>query len=121
MKKRHLLLAAFAAAFLPLVEYAYCASVDVEATTGDTTIVVKEPPAMRRETIPAAPEPEYVWVNGYWAWRGRWVWVPGHWEVPPSDYTAWEGGTWVRVDGGWRWKPGRWVRTTTTTTVRETR
>ena len=26
------------------------------------------------------PYPYAIWVRGHWAWRGRWVWMPGHWR-----------------------------------------
>ena len=37
------------------------------------------------EVAPPRPGPEYVWVPGHWAWRGRdlgYVWLPGRWVLP---------------------------------------
>ena len=117
MKKRNLLVAALLATTVLPLNYAMSAAVDVEASTGDAALVVHTaPPELRHEDMPPQPGDTYVWVRGYWSWKGRWVWVPGHWEVPQEGYSAWEPGTWVKVDGGWRWKTGRWTKTTVTTT-----
>src|SRR5258708_39915275 len=51
---------------------------------GEEVVVVHDaPPPERVEVITVAPSPEHVWIRGYWAWRGGWVWMPGHWERPP--------------------------------------
>ncbi len=83
-------------------------------------------PAPRVEVIPAPPGPGYNWVPGHWAWRGRWVWIPGHHirgvvpampaevvEVVPTrpgpnyywvkGHHVWEGNRWV-------WHRGVWLR-----------
>ena len=72
-------------------------------------------PTVIVETIPVAPDPEYLWVNGYWTWRytrfgsGHWEWMPGMWTRPPHRDAVWAGGCWephrgrdVWVDGHWR-------------------
>jgi len=52
------------------------------------------PPAPRYEVVPA-PRAGYVWVPGYWDWRGhRHVWTRGHWE---------------RERHGFYFHPNRWV------------
>lgn len=52
------------------------------------------PPAPLYEVVPA-PRVGYVWVPGYWDWRGsRHHWVRG---------------TWVRERPGYYYAPARWV------------
>ena len=55
---------AVGAAFAPAVSFA---GIDVDIDIA--------PPALRAEVVPA-PRPGYVWINGYWEWRGgkhEWV------------------------------------------------
>ena len=67
------------------------------------------PPAPRHEYVPA-PRAGYVWVPGYWDWRGnRHVWVRGHYERERAGY-YWHPNRWVEVDGRWVLKRGRWDR-----------
>jgi hypothetical protein len=71
----------------PLVGFSFVAGIRV-------TIA---PPAPREESAPPPPAPAYLWIPGYWAWRGgMYVWVPGHWA-----YSKWEHrpGHWRREDG----------------------
>lgn len=66
------------------------------------------PPQAPAETVVIAPGPGYVWVDGEWAWQGRWVWLGGHWAYPPYPRAVWITGTWGRGPGGWRMVPGHW-------------
>ncbi len=66
------------------------------------------PPAPLVEVRGAIPGRAFVWVGGYWAWRSRWVWVPGSWMVPPRAHAVWVPGRWHHHRGGWAWAPGRW-------------
>jgi hypothetical protein len=74
------------------------------------------PPAAVAEVIPPKPRDGAVWMDGQWAWRGRYyVWQRGGWILPPPDgaYLA----PWTRyydkdgalffADGVWRAKDGR--------------
>jgi hypothetical protein len=72
------------------------------------TVVVQQPPPVRMEVIPVAPAPNYVWVNGYWGWHGRWIWIPGRWAYPPRPHAVWVGGAWVHGHHGWSWHAGHW-------------
>jgi hypothetical protein len=56
-----------------------------------------------------APDPGYVWVDGFWNLNGgRWAWVNGRWAVPPRRHSAWEPDRWERHGNGWRYHRGRW-------------
>lgn len=73
-----------------------------------TTVVESEPPPSRVEIITESPGVDYVWVGGFWCWRGGWVWTPGCWRYRPGYY--WRPGIWVSVGGRSRWRGGVWVR-----------
>ena len=73
-------------------------------------VVMVAPPAPQVEVIPASPQPEYVWIGGYWNWvGGQHVWVGGRWMAPRPGY-HWVAHSWVRVGGGWRLQEGYWAR-----------
>jgi hypothetical protein len=71
---------------------------------------VDAPPPDQVEVIPAPPEPDFIWVGGYWDWSwGRYVWVGGHYEHPAHPHDVWVRSRWerrgdryVRVEGHWR-------------------
>jgi hypothetical protein len=72
------------------------------------TVVTEAPPAPRVETRGTAPNPDYAWVGGYWAYaNSRWVWIPGHWERNRPG-AVWVAGHWDRGLSGWAWTPGHW-------------
>ena len=72
-------------------------------------VVVAEPPAPIVEVQGVAPQPGYLWINGYWNWvGGRHVWVGGHWAAPPRPGYYWVPHAWERHDGGWRLREGHW-------------
>ena len=67
------------------------------------------PPAPRYEVVPA-PRVGYVWVPGYWDWRGhRHVWTRGHWERERHGF-YYHPNRWVERDGRWALEKGRWDR-----------
>ena len=70
-------------------------------------IITEAPPAARMEVVGVAPSPNHLWINGHWAWRGRWVWEPGFWEVRRPG-AVWIEGHWVRHRHGWVWIGGHW-------------
>jgi hypothetical protein len=74
-------------------------------------VVQQAPPEPIVEVRPAAPQPSWVWIPGYWHWQGnRHVWVAGHWSPPQAGY-AWEAAHWQHFPGaGWRFVPGHWRR-----------
>jgi hypothetical protein len=71
--------------------------------------VSAEPPPPIVETIPAAPDPAFVWIGGAWAWHDHWVWEHGHYARPPHPGAVWaphryevHNGRRVFIRGGWR-------------------
>lgn len=68
-------------------------------------------PAAQLEVVPAPPGPAYVWVPGYWAWRGPhrgYLWVPGHYTVPAGPGYVWAPGHWAPGPRGHIWIEGHW-------------
>jgi hypothetical protein len=68
-------------------------------------IQIGEPPPPRAYRVPARPNPNSVWVEGYQAPQGsHYKWHNGHWAKPP-----YKGAYWVEPyhsDG--RYYAGRW-------------
>lgn len=77
-----------------------------------STVVVQTVPATPvppAETITASPGAGYVWVAGYYDWRGdKYVWVPGSWVLTPNSASVWVSGHWQTSAGGYNWVPGHW-------------
>lgn len=72
--------------------------------------VMVAPPPPRVEIIGVAPYPGYIWIGGYWGWRGhRHHWVPGRWEAPRHGH-RYVPHHWEKHDHGWREHRGRWER-----------
>lgn len=67
------------------------------------------PPPVHVEPIPVA-RPGWVWVPGYWDWRGhRHYWVAGHWVRSRPGYVYYAP-RWHERDGGWYLHRGGWRR-----------
>jgi WXXGXW repeat (2 copies) len=67
------------------------------------------PPPIRAEVVGVAPGPGYVWINGYWGWRGRsYAWVPGYYTRPPRARARWVEPRWERDHNRYRFHEGRW-------------
>jgi hypothetical protein len=69
-------------------------------------------PAAADVFVRIAPPPRhgYVWVPGYWDWRGnRHAWVGGHWVRERPGYVYYSP-RWVERGGGWYMEAGRWGR-----------
>lgn len=65
------------------------------------------PPAAPVEYVPA-PRRGYVWVSGYWDWRGhRHHWVRGHWKRHRPGY-YYEPARWVHRGGRYHYGAARW-------------
>ena len=61
--------------------------------------VDSDPPPIRQEAITTSPGPEFIWVDGSWAWNGQWVWEPGRWDHPPHVGAVWVPNRFVNHDG----------------------
>jgi hypothetical protein len=67
------------------------------------------PPPVYYEAVPA-PRPGWVWVPGYWDWRGhRHHWIGGHW-VRARPGHVYYGPRWRHYDNGWHFTRGEWRR-----------
>ncbi len=67
------------------------------------------PPPLRAEITPAARR-GYVWVPGYWNWRGhRHVWSPGVWVRERRGYVH-HPHRWEQRGDGWYLNRSRWDR-----------
>ena len=67
------------------------------------------PPAPRYGVVGVAPGPGFVWVDGYWGWRGgRYEWVAGRWARPPRPGAVWVRPEWRQEPHGWRFHDGHW-------------
>jgi hypothetical protein len=66
------------------------------------------PPA-RPEFVPRIDDPQAVWIDGEWRWRGiRWGWIYGRWVRPPKG-AAWAPSSWRRTRSGELYvAPGTW-------------
>jgi hypothetical protein len=71
--------------------------------------VAARPPVERVEVIPAAPGAEFVWIRGYWSYRGsEYAWVPGRWERPVEGRREWVPHHWEHDRNGWYLVEGHW-------------
>jgi len=67
------------------------------------------PPPDRVEVVGVAPGPGFVWVGGYWVWRGGvHAWVPGTWRRPPYPGAVWIAPRWHRRYGRYYFREGHW-------------
>lgn len=88
------------------------ASVLAAPAFGQVSIMIgTPPPPVRYEVAPPMPQPNYVWMPGYWApVQGRYVWYSGRWGRPPYHGAAWRGPRWQHEGDGWRYREGGWGR-----------
>jgi hypothetical protein len=55
------------------------------------------------------PGPGFVWVDGYYNWRGnRYVWVPGKWRKLPRPHAVWVPGYWAPSGSSYVWINAYW-------------
>jgi len=99
----------FAVLVLTLGATAGCARTWYAEPSAGAVFVQVAPPPPRREVRFAAPGPDYVWVDGHWAWRGNaYAWVPGSWWRQRPGSTKYSPGRWHHDRRGWYWVAGRW-------------
>jgi hypothetical protein len=78
----------------------------VSASSG--VAVAGPPPEPMREARPAPPNPQAVWVAGYWHWTGmQYTWIPGHWEQAAPG-AQWRAPRYSIHDGTYFYEPGSW-------------
>ena len=71
-------------------------------------VVSGPPPAPVAERPPPAPNPQAVWIPGYWHWTGmQYAWIPGHWDAAPPG-RAWSGPVYSVRDGQYFYESGGW-------------
>ena len=71
--------------------------------------VATRPPVERVEVIPAAPGVGFVWIRGYWAYRGgAYAWIGGRWERPIEGRREWVPHRWAHDRHGWYLIEGHW-------------
>lgn len=69
------------------------------------------PPAVVYERPGQAPNPGWVWVEGYWKPVGHhYRWVRGHWEQPPYEGAYWTHPHYDHYRRGWVLHEGHWDR-----------
>ncbi len=69
---------------------------------------VREQPNYIERARPLPPNPNYVWVDGEWVWRGNtYIRNEGYW-VSPRPNRTYMAGHWEKNNRGYRWKKGEW-------------
>ena len=84
----------------------------VPSSEQDGEWVDSPPPAIPYYEPPPAPEPNDIWVPGYWAWgEGGYYWVAGTWTQPPQPDYLWTPGYWASNSSAFVWHQGYWGST----------
>jgi hypothetical protein len=69
------------------------------------------PPPLPDYEPPPVPEPNYIWMPGYWAWGyGGYYYVPGTWVEAPQPGLVWTPGYWGWQNGYYGWHDGYWAQ-----------
>lgn len=109
MNRKTIILSVLGALFLSslcLAEPVTVATTQTAEAT-DTVYITQPPPPVVAESRPPAPNPEAVWIGGYWHWQAnKYVWTAGHWETKPQG--AWVPGHWAKRPRGYVWVDGHW-------------
>jgi hypothetical protein len=72
--------------------------------------VSEAPPPIPAYDPPPVPQPQDIWIPGYWAWGpGGYYWVPGTWVQAPQPGYLWTPGYWGWQNGYYGWNPGYWA------------
>jgi len=80
----------------------------VGCAAGGAYYVAPPPPAPVVGVVGYAPGPGYVWIDGYWDWRGHYVWVPGYWGRRPHPRATWVRGRAFYEHGRYHYRRGYW-------------
>ena len=95
---------------LPNIKRAFsqCAACVAHSLAARGVVVSGPPPSPIAEERSVAPNPQSLWVTGYWHWTGmHYAWIPGHWETAPPGRT-WAAPEYVTRDGTYFYEPGGW-------------
>lgn len=66
-------------------------------------------PPLRREVIPVAPGPRFIWEPGHWVWSGHgYAWAGGRYVQRRPNYTNYHPGRWANRSGRWVWVAPGW-------------
>ena len=71
------------------------------------------PPELPVYEQPYCPEPNLIWMPGYWAYdqdQGDYYWVPGAWVEAPYQGALWTPPYWGWYGGHYRFHRGYWGR-----------
>ena len=72
-------------------------------------IVAEGPPPPPNEVVVIAPSPRYVWVPGYYSYRGgAYIWIQGSYQLPPRGRTNYVQGEWMKTPKGYKRGKGHW-------------
>jgi hypothetical protein len=98
--------------FLAMVTIVVGTSIAASGAHVDVGIAVGAalpPPVVETVPVGVAPDPGYVWVNGYWDWAGgSWVWVQGRWVLPPRPHAFWVAPYYHPYGAGYHFHRGYW-------------
>lgn len=70
------------------------------------------PPPLPVYDQPPIPDPDYLWIPGYWAWDDDYYdyyWVPGTWAPAPEPGLLWTPAWWGWSDGAYVFHDGYWA------------
>src|SRR2546425_2322857 len=99
--KRKLLLAPVV--FVALAGLSACAG------NGYYAVRTAPPPPRAYGIVGVAPGPGYVWIDGFWDWRGgNWRWMNGYWGRRPRPRAVWVRPYWEPHGRGYRFHRGYW-------------
>jgi hypothetical protein len=94
-----------------LLLLSFVAGMGLTACGGAVYYANVPPPPVRVEAFGPAPAPGYVWINGYWGWRGNnYVWFPGRYVRPPHRNARWVEPRWEHRGGRYEFRRGYWER-----------
>jgi len=75
----------------------------------DVRFAPDAPPPPRREFQSPRPDPDSIWIGGYWDREDdRWAWREGRWNRPERRDVRWIGPRYQGDGGGYRYEPGHW-------------